>query len=209
MKPFDGIIFDVDGTIWDARDVIYQSWKKAIELHTGLKVHFTAEELGAQFGKTMKDIFACLYPQMRAEELAELVPYFYQYEDEFLRRLRPVPYPGLEAALKELKKEYPLYIVTNAQKGYVEAMFAATGLQMYFEDWLCYGDTMQPKNVTLARMIEKHDLHHPVYVGDTQGDADACKLAKVPMIYAAYGLGTVADPWKTIAAPKELLEIFA
>lgn len=209
MEQYDGIIFDVDGTIWDAREVIYLSWKEAIEKHTNWKVHFDAEELGSQFGKTMDDIFAYLYPDMTKEELVELIPYFYEYEHRFLREMKPKPYDGLEEVLAELKKKYPLYIVTNAQKGYVEAMFDATGLKPYFTDWMCYGDTLEPKNVTMKLLVEKHGLTRPVYIGDTQGDANACELAGIPMIYAAYGLGNVEHPWKTINRPKELLTLLA
>ena len=45
-----------------------------------------------------------------------------------------------------------------------------------------------------------------VYVGDTQGDADACREAGVPMVYAAYGFGDVKEPWAVIQSMGELLE---
>ena len=46
----------------------------------------------------------------------------------------------------------------------------------------------------ISKIVEDYHLEAPVYVGDTAGDALACKEAKVPMIYAAYGFGEVEKP---------------
>lgn len=206
-KKFDGIIFDVDGTLWDAREVICRAWQAAIRENTNLPITFDAVKLGSQFGKTMDDIFAFLYPEMSGKELEKLVPLLYEYEDSYLRKYRPAPYEGTHETLSCLCEKYPLYIVTNAQKGYVEALFYATGIGDYFTDFLCYGDTLKPKDVTMKMMVAKHGMANPVYIGDTKGDADSCKKAKVPMIFAAYGLGKVENPWMTIASIKDLMQI--
>ena len=42
-------------------------------------------------------------------------------------------------------------------------------------------------------LMKKNNLNSPVYVGDTQGDADACKMAGIPFIFAEYGFGDVPD----------------
>ena len=42
----------------------------------------------------------------------------------------------------------------------------------------------------VRRLItERNQLKKPVYVGDTQGDFEACQKAEVPFIWAAYGFG--------------------
>ena len=38
-------------------------------------------------------------------------------------------------------------------------------------------------------MMERQGIEECVYVGDTQGDANAAKEAGVPFIHAAYGFG--------------------
>ena len=45
-----------------------------------------------------------------------------------------------------------------------------------------------------------------VYVGDTKGDADACKEADIPFIFASYGFGDVPDALQTIDSFPELLD---
>ena len=42
-------------------------------------------------------------------------------------------------------------------------------------------------------ILERNGLKNPVYVGDTQGDYEACKKADVPFIWAAYGFGRPED----------------
>ncbi len=46
-----------------------------------------------------------------------------------------------------------------------------------------------------------------MYVGDTQGDANACKEAEVPMIFASYGFGEVEGEYPSIRAFTELQNI--
>lgn len=206
-KKFDSVIFDVDGTLWDARKVICSSWQAAIKENTKLPVSFDFISLGKLFGKTMDVIFNTLYPEITKEELEKIIPILYEYEHSYLRKYRPVPYEGTEETLKYLKEKYPLYIVTNAQKGYVETLYEATGIGEYFSDHLCYGDTLKPKDFTMGEIVRKHNLASPVYIGDTQGDAEACMKAGIPMIYAAYGLGSVEKPCMSIASIRELKNV--
>ena len=39
--------------------------------------------------------------------------------------------------------------------------------------------------------MKRNELKHPVYVGDTQGDCNAAKLANIPFVFASYGFGEV------------------
>ena len=55
--------------------------------------------------------------------------------------------------------------------------------------------------------MEQYGLKKVFYVGDTQGDADACKKADIPFILADYGFGNVPDPAYRIREPKELLTL--
>ena len=204
---YDGIIFDIDGTLWDSRKGVAESWNMALRDHTDYDITLDYEKLGKLFGKPMNEIFAAVFPDMSEERMNELIPVFYTYEHRYLAAHPPALYDGTEETLRRLAERYPLFIVTNAQKGYIECLFEATGIEKYFTDWLCYGDTGAQKDVTMRMLIEKNKLKNPVYVGDTQGDLDACKMADVPMIYAAYGLGEVENPDVTINAVSELLRI--
>ena len=45
-------------------------------------------------------------------------------------------------------------------------------------------------------------------MGDTQGDADACREAGVPFVFAEYGFGDVPDAEKRISRISDLCRMF-
>lgn len=53
---FNGIILDIDGTIWNTTGIVAVAWNKAIEM-SGLKAKkVNAQVLQQEFGKTMDTI---------------------------------------------------------------------------------------------------------------------------------------------------------
>lgn len=205
----DGIIFDVDGTLWDVRKIAAKVWEDTIREVTDWPITFDMESLGATFGMTMDAIFFHFYPESTIEDYEKISGMIYKREQEYLVRLSPELYAGVEKTLSQLSKGYRLYIVTNAQRGYIETLFKVHDIQKYFTDWMCFGDTMQQKSETIKRLIKRNGIKNPVYIGDTQGDFNACAQAGIPMVYASYGLGKVEKPWKSIAEFRELTKIFA
>ncbi len=203
----DAIIFDVDGTLWDSRIPVAHSWNHSIEVYTGKPSQFTPEYLGQFFGKTMDVIIKVLLPDCAPEERLRLGERIFAEENDWLATEPGTVYPGVEATLEQLAQRYPLYIVSNCQNGYIEVMLETTGFGRFFSGHLCYGDTQEGKGKNLVTLCKRYGLRDAVYVGDTQGDADACAEAGIPMIYAAYGLGNVENPWKTIHSFSDLLEL--
>lgn len=204
---YDGIIFDIDGTLWDSRKVVADSWNAALAEHTSYDIRFDYEKIGKLFGKPMDEIFRILFGDIDEREAEALTDLLYNYESHYLDMYPPSVYEGTYEVLRQLSEKYKLYIVTNAQKGYTEKLFAASGICPFFTDWLCYGDTLAPKHVTLEKIIARNGIAAPVYIGDTQGDADSCAKAGVPMIYAAYGLGNVENPAVKIDDIRELPDL--
>ncbi len=205
----DAIIFDIDGTLWDSRIPVAHSWNHSIEKYTGKLSTFTPEFLGTYFGRTMDVIVNLLLPDKSPEEKEKYGALIFEEENEWLRHEPGILYPGVAETMEALAKRWPLYVVSNCQRGYINVMLQTTGLDRYISGTLCYGDTNEGKGKNLIRICSQYDLQSPVYVGDTQGDADACAEAGILMIYAAYGLGKVEKPWKRIDGFSELLSLFA
>ena len=55
--------------------------------------------------------------------------------------------------------------------------------------------------------MDRNNIKQAVYVGDTQGDCDASRLANVPFIFASYGFGKVDSYDFIIKEIKDILEI--
>ena len=189
----DSIIFDVDGTLWDSTKSVAESWNKAIREHSSLNLTLEPVSLSKVFGKTMTEIADALFPDLSVKERMELLDVCFDEENRYLEDHPGILYPDVVRTIKELSLSCPLYIVSNCQCGYIEVMLRTTGLAPYIRDHLCFGETQVPKCETIRLLIERNNLQSPVYVGDTQGDADSCKTAGIPFIFAEYGFGDVPD----------------
>ncbi len=204
----DSIIFDVDGTMWNTTDLCASAWNAAIEDNSELLPNLTGERLSLLFGRPMNVIFAELFPSASEEERTYLAEKCCEYEERLLSE-RTVPlYEGVSDGIRRLAERYPLYIVSNCQKGYIEAFLENSGLGGCFEDFLCYGDTLAPKGETIKQLISKNNLKSPVYVGDTKGDSEASAHAGIPFVWVKYGFGKDVPCDKSADSFAEVVDIF-
>ena len=123
---------------------------------------------------------------------------------DYLARHGGTLYDGVEETLAVLRERCPIFIVSNCQSGYIEGFLSITGLGPYFTDFTCPGETGKPKGENIALLVERHQLKHPIYVGDTQGDYNAATAAGVPFLHAAYGFGTIDGEVPAVHAFSEL-----
>lgn len=200
----DGIIFDVDGTLWDSTDVVAKSWNQAIEDYTGFPSNLTGNGLKSLFGKTMNEITEALFPSLPPEERYRVGMMCFDYENRLLETEPGNLYPGVSQVFESLSSKTDLFIVSNCQCGYIEVFLKTTGLGKYVKDFLCFGQTQVPKNETIRMLMQKNHLKDVIYVGDTQGDFDACQKADVPFVFAEYGFGDAPEAQTRI---KNILEL--
>ena len=118
-----------------------------------------------------------------------------------------IGYPKVKETLEALSKKYRLFIVSNSQCGYPELCIEKLGLTDYIEGHMCFGDTGTSKGQTILTLIRKHNIGSCIYIGDTQGDLEACKEAGIPFIFCAYGLGQAESYDAKIERIEELLNM--
>jgi len=187
---FDGLILDVDGTIWDTTAVVAEAWNRAIDELFPFLPHVTADILKGQFGKTMDIIADNLFPALNTEEKKLLMKECCSKEhDAVLTNSKNITYDGVVETIRLLAKRIPVFIVSNCQSGYIELVMKKNGITDLISDYECFGNNGLPKDENIALLVKRNGLNTPVYVGDTQGDFDACKKANVPFVWAAYGFG--------------------
>ena len=204
---FDGIIFDLDGTLWDSTAEVAKTWTSVIAKYNLNRKEVTVEDLKPCMGKLLDEIASILLPELDPKKQMQVIKECCEYENEYLGEYGATLYDKLEDTLKELSKNHKLFIVSNCQDGYIECFFKAHKLDKYFSDYECPGRTGLPKGENIKLIVERNNLKNPVYVGDTQGDANAAKLANVPFIFAKYGFGNVDEFFNSIESFDELLEI--
>ena len=193
MSKHDAIIFDLDGTLWDATAGITAAWQEVIDSEK-IDVKLTREAVKGCMGLPMDEIFLRLLPNIDDDLRAKMQQKCQQYENEYLSRHGGVLYPNVEQTLSALKNiGYDLYIVTNSQDSYVEAFFDSMKLRRYFTDYEMFGRTGLLKAENIRLVIARNGVDNAVYVGDAQGDYDSSKAAKIPFVFASYGFGQVAD----------------
>lgn len=202
-----GIIFDMDGTLWDSAENVAKSWNLTIAESKKADHVLTTEDIQGVMGKTMDVIADILFPNLGKTERNELLQNCCDVENDYLREHGGILYPKVEETLAELKKEYHLYIVSNCQKGYIEAFLDFYKMWDYFEDIECYGNNLLQKGENIRLLADRNQLTKAVYVGDIQGDYDASQKAGVDFIHAAYGFGMIDARVPKIHEFAELTEI--
>ncbi len=191
---FDGLILDVDGTIWNTTGIVAEAWNKSIDTFFPQVPHVNAEILKGQFGKTMDVIADNLFGVLSAEDKKILMEKCCIYEQKaLLENTKNITYEGVIETLKKLSSIIPIFIVSNCQSGYIELVIEKNKITPLIKDFECFGNTGKSKAENIKLIASRNGLKAPVYVGDTQGDYEACKEAGVPFIWAAYGFGKPED----------------
>ena len=110
-----GIIFDVDGTLWDSTREVAVAWNKVLQDEMEGHEILTAEGLQKEFGKPMDAIAESLFPEMSEKDRMELLGKMMAYENELVAVGPCVIYNGVPETIKALSKKYPLYIVVTVR----------------------------------------------------------------------------------------------
>ena len=188
---FDGILFDLDGTLWDSVPEITQSWTQVLTRCGAGRPLLTVEEMRSCMGLLAEDIAARVLPHLSGTRQAELMEACFAAENGYLETHGAAVYPGVKETLERLSGQCPLFVVSNCQVGYIPAFYRGTGLGKYFTDDECAGHTGLSKSGNIRLVVRRHNLKHPVYVGDTALDCTSARDAGIPFLHAAYGFGTV------------------
>lgn len=205
MEKAQAMIFDLDGTMWDATDGILKTWNEVIASHPECKRDLlTVEELGGYLGLPMTEIANRMFPHNTEAEKELLLDECCERENAYLSEHGGILYPKLEETLTILHQNYKLFVVSNCQSGYIESFLKAHKLERCFDDIQCWGDNMVPKGENNKVIMERNGVTRAVYVGDTSGDEQSARVAGIPFVYAAYGFGKAVAPDYTVQAFEEL-----
>ena len=209
-----GLLFDLDGTLWDACRVMADSWTACIhEYWPAYDRVFTVAQMYGACGKTMDDFSRYVMPDLPDELRIEIGKKCAEYEVEYMKEHCGELYPGLAEAFNALAEAYHLYVVSNCQEGYIENFVALSGVGHLVEDIESFGRTGLKKYENIQLLMQRNGLEQAVYVGDTRLDRKSADLAGIPFIHARYGFEEpIPDvPWidSLPELPERASQVFA
>ena len=200
------VIFDLDGTLWDAAETIAPAWNDWCAAH-GVERRFTPADCRSSCGKTLPEIARFVFPEADPAWAEWVVNGCCDAECIPLAKHGGRLYPGVEDVLERLHAEYFLAVVSNCGLGYIEAFFSGNQTGIYFDDYENAARTGLSKGENIRLVMARNGIERAVYVGDTEGDRQAALRAGVPFIHAAYGYGQVRGADFTLRQLRELPQI--
>lgn len=200
----DGLVFDLDGTLWDAAAATTEGWNSALA-DMGADGRVTADCVrsvsGTPFVECIETLLPRLYPPTEA-----VLERLERSERRAIERIGGTLYEGVAEGLAMLASCYRLFVVSNCPSWYLEAFLRTSGVGGCFSGWDCHGASGIPKAGMLANLVSRYRLGHAVYIGDTQGDQDAAHAAGMEFAFARYGFGVVASPLWSFDSFNDLVE---
>ncbi|PZU91171.1 MAG: HAD family hydrolase [Chryseobacterium sp.] len=204
MTERDSIIFDLDGTLWNASETVSKAFNESIK-DIGFDIEITSQKVRDFSGMKMNDIFTQHFSFIPKEKLQDFEKIYAKKESDYLKEFGGELFPKVKETLEKLNENYRLFIVSNCMKGYIENFIEFFSFKDLFEDFECYGNAGLPKDKNIRLIVERNNLQNPVYVGDTIWDKDSSEKAGVDFIFATYGFGKVKNPIIEIQSFEELL----
>lgn len=197
------IFFDLDGTLWDALEPITKSWNNSM-IENNLKYRFSEEDIRSIMGLTPIETVYKMFNDVTLETGKRYFDICVKDEIKFLSINPGKLFPYEIEALEELTRLYDLYIVSNADKGYIENYLDGCKMRKFFKGHMCAGDTSLDKHENIRILMKKENIDEIIYVGDTLKDYIECQKANVHFIFASYGFGNMEEKVNKIDSLSEL-----
>lgn len=199
------IIFDLDGTLWDASAPVAESWNIRIEQVTGKPGWLTSADIAGIMGLTMTQIADKLFSDIAGDERYELMHECEVFENEYISEHGGTLFPEVRETLQKLLDAgAKMAVVSNCQEGYIPAFIKSMKMQKYFVDYEEWGRTHLSKAENIRLVMERNGADKAIYVGDIQKDANSAHEAGIPIIFASYGFGEIKDAEATVRSFDEL-----
>jgi HAD superfamily hydrolase (TIGR01549 family) len=193
MNNFDGIIFDIDGTLASTNDLICASFNHVAGIY--LDRQFTWKEIQNLFGPT-EDV---ILNDLMKDSFKDAQSDYYEFYTDQHNSLAGL-YPGMRELIKGLKnKGVLLSIYTGKGRQSSEITLKKTGIYEYF-DMIVTGDDIpgqKPSPVGVEMFLSEYNLNKDkvIMIGDAPADVKAARNA---------GIKVAAVLWDSYAKEKVL-----
>lgn len=183
----DAIIFDIDGTLWNACPASAKGWNIGLA-KLGIDKKITPQQVESVAGNSYKKCIEILFPGQQ-ERYPELLTTLDDCQTKVVKSDGGIFYDGAVDGVKTLASSHKIFLLSNCQDWYMKLFLEFSGLQPLLAGFDCHGMSGVSKNEMLMKMKSNYSLNNPVYVGDTEGDEIAAHLAGIDFIHVSYGFG--------------------
>jgi phosphoglycolate phosphatase len=185
----DALVFDLDGTLWDAAAASTRGWNRALE-QMGVSSRVTVDDIRSVSGRPFARCVEVLLPELGLATQGTL-RLLEEHERVQIEAAGGRLYEGVADGLQQLATVYRLFLVSNCPGWYLDAFFRASDLRECFTGWDCHGSSGLSKAAMLVDLKDRYDLRCATYVGDTRGDGEAAEQAGMEFAFVRYGFGDV------------------
>jgi phosphoglycolate phosphatase len=189
-KEIDSIIFDLDGTLWDASIACSMAWNKSFE-QCGYNIKINRKLIKKISGSPLNIVLTQYFTFINKIDYDKIIKLYKENEPIFMNNIGGKLFPNEMDTLKILSKYKKLFIVSNCLKGYIENFIEKNRLNKIFTGYKSSGETGLEKTENIKIVMEEHKLKLPIYIGDTQWDYEASRNNHILFVYAKYGFGKI------------------
>lgn len=193
FNKVDSILFDLDGTLWDASKTSAKALNEALRQFGYGSNIFDDKTIRPFSGLRIEILFKKYFDFIPEQDQEGFIELYQTNEKDLMKVIGGELFPHVKEVLAALSREYKLFIVSNCATGYIENFIGFHKLQNLFADFEPSGNTGLPKSENIKLITGRNHLKNSIYVGDTLWDYEAARKANIPFIYAAYGFGQVND----------------
>jgi HAD superfamily hydrolase (TIGR01549 family) len=205
LEDYKGIIFDLDGVIYDITEAIKKSVDDGIEKYQLENVN--RDDVMEEIAHLIEEIQNYPVPKILLNSF-ELLQVKFLEGISFFKKLRiaiflfnqfnkykeaeSTIFKGVDKLISKLAKNVKLAILTNNKSQYAEEVLEKFKLSEYFDTIIGFNDVteVKPNPEGILKILNKWNLKpsNAIFIGDMTTDVDAGKAANVKMICVASGL---------------------
>jgi len=204
LDNYKGIIFDMDGVIFNISDAIKKAVDDSVEKY---QVKVNKDEAMEEIAHLIEEIQNYPVPKILLNSY-DLLKVKFLEGISFFKKLRIAIfmfnqfnkykdaessiYEGIDKLISKLAKYKKLAILTNNKSQYAEEVLEKFNLSGYFNTIIGFNDVseVKPNPEGILKILDRWNLKpkEAIFIGDMTTDIEAGKAAKVTMVCVASGL---------------------
>lgn len=187
------ICFDMDGTLINSLPAHAKAFVKSFEFNNLAKKR--ESEIMPLIGLKADKAIRKLYPNISQRKLERVIEKYHEYlNEETYKYSKPIA--GVMDALRKLKKEYKLVLISGTQHSEIEKLLKFSDINQNIFDIVLGGDEVKhqkPSPDAIKKVEKLTDEKVEWMIGDTTWDIESGKLAKVRTVAVLTGKTSIEN----------------